>query len=134
MAFGQGVAVTAVQMASVYATIANGGVRVQPSLVAGTTTPAAGSRRPRSPPAAGSSRPATARELMAILQQVPYLDATLAYQPWGEIPGLLDRVKDRDRPDRELPRLPVPVRVELHRHRPGQRPETGGGGQRAEPA
>ncbi len=50
MAFGQGVAVTAVQMASVYATIANGGVRVQPSIVAGTT----GSCRPPSPPATGS--------------------------------------------------------------------------------
>ena len=36
-AFGQGVGVTAIQMASVYATIANGGVRVQPTLVAGTT-------------------------------------------------------------------------------------------------
>src|SRR6202044_1823031 len=37
LSFGQGVAVTAVQMASVYATIANGGVRVTPSVVAGTT-------------------------------------------------------------------------------------------------
>ncbi|QFG25918.1 penicillin-binding protein 2 [Actinomadura sp. WMMB 499] len=36
IAFGQGLSVNAVQMASVYATIANGGVRVQPSLVAGT--------------------------------------------------------------------------------------------------
>jgi len=39
IAFGQGVAVTAVQMAAVVATVANGGVYVQPSLVAGTTTP-----------------------------------------------------------------------------------------------
>ncbi len=36
VAFGQGVGVTAVQVASVYATIANGGVRVTPTLVAGT--------------------------------------------------------------------------------------------------
>ncbi|MEU5989303.1 penicillin-binding protein 2 [Spirillospora sp. NPDC047418] len=36
IAFGQTVSVNAVQMASVYATIANGGVRVAPSLVAGT--------------------------------------------------------------------------------------------------
>jgi cell division protein FtsI (penicillin-binding protein 3) len=87
MAFGQGVAVTAVQMASVYATIANGGVRVRPSIVAGTTAPG-GRFVPAAKPA--SSRvlqTATAAELMAILQQVPYLDATLAYQPWGEIPG-----------------------------------------------
>ncbi|WP_285703592.1 penicillin-binding protein 2 [Microtetraspora sp. NBRC 16547] len=37
VAYGQGVSVTALQMASVYQTIANGGVRVTPSLVAGTT-------------------------------------------------------------------------------------------------
>jgi cell division protein FtsI (penicillin-binding protein 3) len=36
MAYGQGLAVTPLQMASVYATIANGGVRVQPRLVRGT--------------------------------------------------------------------------------------------------
>jgi cell division protein FtsI (penicillin-binding protein 3) len=36
MAFGQGMSVTSVQMASAYATIANGGVRVSPSIVAGT--------------------------------------------------------------------------------------------------
>ncbi|MBB4776353.1 penicillin-binding transpeptidase domain-containing protein [Actinomadura welshii] len=36
IAFGQTVSVNAVQMASVYATIANGGVRVAPTLVAGT--------------------------------------------------------------------------------------------------
>ncbi|WP_262403153.1 peptidoglycan D,D-transpeptidase FtsI family protein [Actinomadura sp. CNU-125] len=36
IAFGQGLSVNAMQMASVYATIANGGVRVDPSLVAGT--------------------------------------------------------------------------------------------------
>ncbi len=40
LSFGQGIGVTAIQMASVYATIANGGVRVQPSIVAGTTSAA----------------------------------------------------------------------------------------------
>jgi cell division protein FtsI (penicillin-binding protein 3) len=87
MAFGQGVAVTAVQMASVYATIANGGVRVEPSIVAGTTN-ASGQFVPAQKPASHRVlKTTTASELMAILQQVPYLDATLAYQPWGEIPG-----------------------------------------------
>jgi cell division protein FtsI (penicillin-binding protein 3) len=87
MAFGQGVAVTAVQMASVYATIANGGVRVEPSIVAGTTD-ASGQFVPAQKPASHRVlKTTTASELMAILQQVPYLDATLAYQPWGEIPG-----------------------------------------------
>jgi cell division protein FtsI (penicillin-binding protein 3) len=53
MAFGQGYSVNTVQMASVYATIANNGVRVTPRLVAGTTgadgkidpTPASSSHR-----------------------------------------------------------------------------------------
>src|SRR5690606_3130660 len=35
IAYGQGVAVTALQMAAVYQTIANGGVRVTPQIVAG---------------------------------------------------------------------------------------------------
>src|SRR5690606_30905296 len=35
--FGQGLSVTSLQMASVYQTIANGGVRVTPRIVAGTT-------------------------------------------------------------------------------------------------
>jgi len=37
LAFGQGYSVSALQMASVYATLANGGVRRQPRLIAGTT-------------------------------------------------------------------------------------------------
>ncbi|WP_051716951.1 peptidoglycan D,D-transpeptidase FtsI family protein [Streptomyces megasporus] len=37
--FGQGLSINAVQAASVYSTIANGGVRVEPSLVRGTTGP-----------------------------------------------------------------------------------------------
>ncbi|GIH68220.1 peptidoglycan D,D-transpeptidase FtsI family protein [Sphaerimonospora thailandensis] len=37
IAYGQGISVTALQIASVYQTIANGGVRVTPTIVAGTT-------------------------------------------------------------------------------------------------
>jgi cell division protein FtsI (penicillin-binding protein 3) len=87
LAFGQGVSVTALQMASVYATIANGGVRVQPTIVAGTTS--ANGRFVRAPPPHRQRvlKAATAAELIAILQQVPMLDATLAAEPWGEIPG-----------------------------------------------
>lgn len=86
LAFGQGVAVNAVQMASVYATIANKGVRVQPSIVAGTTSasgkfvPAASPRRTR------VLKPKTAHELMRILQQVPAIDVAGA-EPWGVIAG-----------------------------------------------
>jgi cell division protein FtsI (penicillin-binding protein 3) len=36
LAFGQGIGVTAMQVASVYSTIANGGVRVTPNIVSGT--------------------------------------------------------------------------------------------------
>ena len=86
LSFGQGVAANAVQMASVYATIANGGVRVQPSLVAGKVsgsgvfTPAPAAKRTR------VLRPKTASELMAILQQVPAVDAE-GGEPWGVING-----------------------------------------------
>jgi cell division protein FtsI (penicillin-binding protein 3) len=85
-AFGQGVGVTAVQMASVYATIANGGVRVQPTIVAGTTT-AAGQYVPApKPPARRVISQKTAAELMIMLQQVPGVDAQ-AGEPWGLIKG-----------------------------------------------
>ena len=85
-AFGQGVGVTAVQMASVYATIANGGVRVQPSIVAGTTT-ASGRYVPApKPPTRRVISKTTAGELMTMLQQVPKVDAE-AGEPWGLIKG-----------------------------------------------
>ena len=87
LAFGQGVAATAVQMAGVYAAIANGGVRVSPSIVAGTTEPSGKFVPARQPHRQRVIKATTARQLIGILQQVPYLDATFAYQPWGEIPG-----------------------------------------------
>jgi len=87
LAFGQGVAATAVQMAGVYAAIANHGVRVSPSIVSGTTGPGGKFRPAPRPHRQRVLRPATASELIGILQQVPYLDATIAAQPWGEIPG-----------------------------------------------
>ncbi len=86
LSFGQGVAVTALQMAEVYATIANGGVRVQPTLIEGTTN-AAGKYAPSAPsPSRRVIQAKTARELLQILQQVPAIDAA-GNQPWGIIPG-----------------------------------------------
>jgi len=86
LSFGQGVAVTALQMAEVYATIANGGVRVQPTLIEGTTN-ASGKYAPAAPSASHRVIQAkTARELLQILQQVPAVDAA-GNQPWGIIPG-----------------------------------------------
>jgi cell division protein FtsI (penicillin-binding protein 3) len=85
-AFGQGLGVTAIQMASVYATIANGGVRVQPTLIAGTTS-ASGKYTPAPKPSSRRVIKArTARQLMTILQQVPEVDAE-AGEPWGLITG-----------------------------------------------
>jgi len=86
LAFGQGVAVTAVQMAEVYATIANNGVRVQPTLVEGTTN-AAGTYTPAGPsPARRVIQARTAQGLRQILEQVPGINVQ-GGQPWGIIPG-----------------------------------------------
>jgi cell division protein FtsI (penicillin-binding protein 3) len=86
LAFGQGVAVTALQMAEVYATIANNGVRVDPTLIEGTTN-SAGTYTPARPSASRRViQPKTAHELLQILQQVPEIDAE-GDQPWGIIPG-----------------------------------------------
>ena len=86
LSFGQGVAVTALQMAEVYATIANGGVRVQPTLVQGITSPAGKYTAAGPQPSHRVIQAKTARELLQILQQVPGVDA-LGAQPWGIIPG-----------------------------------------------
>jgi len=86
LSFGQGVAVTAMQMAEVYATIANGGVRVQPTLIQGTTN-SAGKYTPAAPtPSRRVIQAKTATQLLQILQQVPAIDAS-GNQPWGIIPG-----------------------------------------------
>jgi cell division protein FtsI (penicillin-binding protein 3) len=90
--FGQGLGVTAIQMASIYATIANGGVRVQPTLVAGTTSSTGAFTPAPRPPRRRVILAKTARELMTILQQVPEVDAQ-AGEPWGLIPGYLVAAK-----------------------------------------
>jgi cell division protein FtsI (penicillin-binding protein 3) len=86
LAFGQGVAVTAIQMAEVYATIANNGVRVQPTLVEGTTNSAGKYTPAAASPAKRVIQAKTATELRQILEQVPAIDAE-GGQPWGIIPG-----------------------------------------------
>jgi cell division protein FtsI (penicillin-binding protein 3) len=73
--FGQGLGVTAIQMASIYATIANGGVRVQPTLVAGTTNAAGQFTAAPRPASRRVIKASTASDLMTILQQVPAVDA-----------------------------------------------------------
>jgi cell division protein FtsI (penicillin-binding protein 3) len=86
LSYGQGVSVTAVQMASVYATIANGGVRVQPTLIAGTASPS-GKYTPAPPsPSRRVIQAWTARDLIQILQQVPGVDAR-GGMPVANMPG-----------------------------------------------
>jgi cell division protein FtsI (penicillin-binding protein 3) len=86
LSFGQGVAANAVQMADVYATIANGGVRVTPSIIAGTTDGAGAFRSAPAPKKTRVIQPKTAKQLLAILQQVPLVDSE-GGEPWGIIPG-----------------------------------------------
>jgi cell division protein FtsI (penicillin-binding protein 3) len=86
LSYGQGIAVNAVQMASVYATIANGGVRVAPRLIAGTYN--SEGRYTPAPPSKSTRviKTKTAKELISILQQVPGVDEQ-ANEPWGIIPN-----------------------------------------------
>jgi cell division protein FtsI (penicillin-binding protein 3) len=60
---------------------------VTPSIVAGTTGPSGTYTPAPRPHSIRVLQPTTAAELVRILQQVPYLDYTIADQPWGEIPG-----------------------------------------------
>jgi cell division protein FtsI (penicillin-binding protein 3) len=86
LAFGQGVDADAVQMASVYSTIANGGVRVQPTLVQGATSSSGRYQAAAASPARRVIQPSTAKSLIAAMQQVPAVDEE-ANEPWGIIPG-----------------------------------------------
>ena len=70
VAFGQGVSVTALQVASVYATIANDGVRVPPTLVAGTTDAAGHFTAAAHPKAKRVVSPKTARQIRDMLEAV----------------------------------------------------------------
>jgi len=84
MAFGQGYSVTAVQMTNVFATIANGGVRVKPSIVDatidadGTVTKTPDAERDR------VVRQETARQVMAMMEAVTAEGGTA---PQARIPG-----------------------------------------------
>jgi cell division protein FtsI (penicillin-binding protein 3) len=86
ISFGQSVGVTAIQMADVYQTIANGGVRVPPRLVAGHTTSSGRyvpAKRPRGNRVMSQR---IAAELISALEQVP-LVYDRAGEPWGLVPG-----------------------------------------------
>jgi cell division protein FtsI (penicillin-binding protein 3) len=88
IAYGQGISVTPLQMASVYATIANGGVWVQPRLVSGTVddtgnfTPAPPSPRHR---VIEAQTAATLTEMLAYV--VEGGTGTTAKIPWYQVAG-----------------------------------------------
>ena len=133
LAFGQGVAVTAIQMAEVYATIANDGVRVQPTLVEGTTnsagkyTPAAAVPLQAGHP--GQNRAGAAADPGAGAGHRPGGRPAL-----GHHPRLRDRGQDRNFAGNQRNLRPVRLRGELHWHGARQRPAAGHRGERAEPA
>ena len=84
IAFGQGLSVNAVQTASIFSTIANDGVRVQPSLVAGTID-ADGNLTPAPEPTTTEVvTPSTARQVRAMLEEVVSDGGTA---PMAAIPG-----------------------------------------------
>ncbi|MBC6463726.1 penicillin-binding protein 2 [Actinomadura sp. HBU206391] len=84
IAFGQTVSVSALQMASVYATIANGGVRVAPTLVTGTTD-GQGNLTPAPDPAQRRVISAkTAKEITRMLEGVTTKEGTA---PAAQIQG-----------------------------------------------
>jgi cell division protein FtsI (penicillin-binding protein 3) len=84
--FGQGLSVNAVQAASVFATVADDGVRVEPTLVAGTSDPSGTYTASPAPASTRVVSPTTAATLRDMMQAVVGEDGT------GEaanIPGYL---------------------------------------------
>jgi cell division protein FtsI (penicillin-binding protein 3) len=84
LAFGQGLSVTAMQMASVYSTIANNGVRVEPSIVKGMVDADGKFRRASAPDRHEVLTPAVAAQMRQILESVTTDEGTA---PAARIPG-----------------------------------------------
>ncbi|MDQ1705014.1 MAG: hypothetical protein QOF18_1380 [Frankiaceae bacterium] len=82
--FGQGVGVTALQVASVYATIANGGVRVTPNLIAGTVDENGALKPAAAPEQHRVINASVAKQVRDMLEAVTTNDGTA---PLARIPG-----------------------------------------------
>jgi cell division protein FtsI (penicillin-binding protein 3) len=82
--FGQGLSVTAIQAASVFQTIANGGMRMTPSLVEGTTAENGAFTRAATKPGTRVVSEATASQVNAMLEGVVSKEGTA---PQAQIPG-----------------------------------------------
>lgn len=84
VAFGQGLSVNSVQAASVFATIANDGVRVQPTLVQSTIAPDGTVTPAPAPKTVQVVKPSTAKTVRAMLETVVGKGGTA---PQAAIPG-----------------------------------------------
>ncbi|MFL6178480.1 MAG: peptidoglycan D,D-transpeptidase FtsI family protein [Actinomycetes bacterium] len=82
--FGQGMSVNAVQATSVFATIANHGVRVDPTLVAGTTD-SEGQFTPAAPP--DRTRVVTAKTSKTLSKMMETVVSDVGTAPMAQIPG-----------------------------------------------
>ena len=84
VAFGQGIGVTALQVASVYSTIANGGMRVAPTILAGTIDKDGHHHATAAPATRRVISAKVARELSDMLESVTSNEGTA---PAARIPG-----------------------------------------------
>ncbi len=84
LAFGQGLSVTALQVASVYATIANNGVRLEPRLVAGYTDDQGNFIENERVPGVRVVSAKTAKTVRTMLESVVSANGTA---PGAQIPG-----------------------------------------------
>ena len=84
LAFGQGLSLNSVQAASVYSTIANGGVRVSPSLVAGYVNGDGSVTAPSPSQSVRVVSPATAKMVREMLESAVSDEGTA---PMARIPG-----------------------------------------------
>lgn len=84
VAFGQGYSVTAMQATSIFATIANGGIRVSPTVIAGTSDSDGHFTPSATRPEVRVISPATASELRLMMESVVSANGTA---PEAAIPG-----------------------------------------------
>lgn len=84
LAFGQGLAVTSLQAASVFATIANNGLRVQPRIVKSIISPDGIATPTPTPTAIQVVKPSTAKQILLMLEGVVSKGGTA---PKAAIPG-----------------------------------------------
>lgn len=82
--YGQGLAVTAVQAAGVFQTVANGGVRIQPTLIAGSTDPDGTFHPAPQPQSTRVLKQDTSRTLLKMMENVTSEGGTAV---GAEIPG-----------------------------------------------